>query len=94
MGKQYLGLAKLGQLKRIQHILFQQYRFNQEKVEDELAYILKGRGNYYPVWIDFDFSNNTQLKHQQNSIKLRQLKEMRLKKAVCEANYHNLSNPK
>lgn len=95
MKEQYMGLVKLGQLKRIQHILYWHNCYpEKEELKDELAYILKGRGHYYPIWIDIDFSYEECIKNEQDLIQLQRLKEINLKKIVAEVNHHKLSNPK
>ncbi|MFA5619359.1 MAG: hypothetical protein WDA08_03540 [Weeksellaceae bacterium] len=94
MRKQFMGLIKLGQLKRIQRVLFPQYCTNPEVLKDEIGYILKGKGQYLPVWIDEDFSFKELSENETNPIILRQLKEMDLKKSIAEMNRYNLSKPK
>ncbi|MGE5943617.1 MAG: hypothetical protein ACM31G_04675 [Flavobacteriales bacterium] len=59
MRRNISGVAKSGQLKRIQAVLHRDYkslnRFENRNWEEEIKFIRKGRGGFIPFTISIDF---------------------------------------
>lgn len=59
------GVIKLGQLKRIQAVLHRNHtdknRFENRNWQEEISFIKKGRGNFIPVSVSDDFSDENLL---------------------------------
>lgn len=65
MNNEIFGVIKLGQLKRIQAVLHRNVvdknRFENRNWQEEISFIKKGKGNFIPVSVSDDFSDENSL---------------------------------